>query len=147
MFVSKNNTAQRMQGRKNWIKKKKTRQVAMQPWNIRQLNINKCLTLNFFLFFIHIPTLLQCFFHVCMYITLQLYFAWSHLALLRFHCLTFIFFSLLLLFSLYSFAECSWGIVEWLHVCTCTWRFLCVAYSFDVSFLCSSFFSLDFRGS
>lgn len=51
MFVSKNNTAQRMQGRKNWIKKKKTRQVAMQPWNIRQLNINKCLTLNFFILF------------------------------------------------------------------------------------------------
>jgi hypothetical protein len=105
--------------------------------------------LEFFLFFFHIPALLQCFFHACMYITLQLYFAWSHFALLRFHCLTFIFFSLLLLFfHTYSFVECSWGIIEWLHVCTCTWGFvLCVAYSFDVSFLCSSFFSLDFRGS
>lgn len=53
--------------KKNWNNKKKTRQVAMQPWNIRQLNINKCLTLNFFFFsfFFHILTLLQCLLHVC----------------------------------------------------------------------------------
>ena len=44
-----------------------------------------------------------------MYITLQLYFAWSHFALLllRFHCLTFIFFSLLLLFFV-----ASWSVLE-----------------------------------
>lgn len=122
----------------------------MQPWNIRQLNINKCLTLKFFLFFFHILTLLQCFLNVCISIyvyNIAVIFRLKSFRSVAIPLSHFFFFSLLLLFLCLASWSVLEGIIEWLHVCTCTWRFLCVAYSFDVSFLCSSFFSLNFRGS